>query len=385
MRSNDERYDLAVVGAGVVGLAHALAGARRGLRVIVLDREARAVGASIRNFGFITVTGQSAATWQRARRTREIWDEIAPLAGIPIIHRNECLIVHSAQALDVLHEFVATEMGIGCELLDADQLAQRVPMARLESVTGALWSPHDLRIEPRTATPALAAFLESGLGVTIRRGVHVRAVETPEVITNRGVVHADRVIVAPGPDLVTLFPELHARAGTRLCKLHMLRLAPQPADWRLPAAIMSDLGLIRYQGFSAQPSAAALQTLLATSEAELLAHGIHLIVVQSADGSLIVGDSHEYGSSHDPFFSSEIEALMLQLAHAVLQIPEGRVVERWIGIYPQSESCEWFVDAPDALTRVVQVTTGNGMSTSFGLAEEVIDELVAAPPSLLEG
>jgi D-hydroxyproline dehydrogenase subunit beta len=385
MPSKDERYDLAIVGAGIVGLAHALAASRRGLHVVVLDRQARAVGASIRNFGFITVTGQSAATWQRARRTREIWDEIAPLAGIPIVHRNECLIAHSAQALDVLREFLATEMGVGCELLSPDRLAQRVPMARLESVTAALWSPHDLRIEPRTAIPALAAFLESRLGVTIRRGVHVRAVETPEVITSQGVVYAHRVVVAPGPDLATLFPEVHARTGTRLCKLHMLRLAPQPANWRLPAAIMSDLGLIRYQGFSAMPSAGALQAFLATTEPKLLAHGIHLIVVQSADGSLIVGDSHEYGPSHDPFFSSEVEALMLQLAHAVLEIPQSRVLERWIGIYPQSESCEWFVDAPNARTRIVEVTTGNGMSTSFGLAEEVIEELVAASPSALEG
>lgn len=376
MQSNSERFDLAVVGAGIVGLAHALAAARRGLRVIVLDRQERTVGASIRNFGFITVTGQSAETWQRALRTRAIWDEIAPLAGIPIVHRNECVIVHSSQALDVLREFAATEMGAQCELLNAEQLAQRVPMARMEGVTGALWSPHDLRIEPRTAIPALAAFLESGLGVIIRRGVHVRTVDTPEVATSDGVVYADRVIVAPGPDLVTLFPEIHARMDMRLCKLHMLRLAPQPPNWRLPAAIMSDFGLIRYRGFSAQTSAAALQTLLAGSEPALIAYGIHLIVVQSADGSLIVGDSHEYGAVHDPFFSSEVEALILQLAHSALRISESRVLERWIGIYPQSESREWFVDAPDAETRVVQVTTGNGMSTSFGLAEEVIDELV---------
>jgi glycine/D-amino acid oxidase-like deaminating enzyme len=54
------RYDLAIVGAGILGLAHALAAARQGRRVVVIDREARAIGASVRNFGFVTVTGQSA-------------------------------------------------------------------------------------------------------------------------------------------------------------------------------------------------------------------------------------------------------------------------------------------------------------------------------------
>ena len=51
-------FDLAVVGAGMVGLAHAYAAARAGKRVVVIERDARANGASIRNFGFITVTGQ---------------------------------------------------------------------------------------------------------------------------------------------------------------------------------------------------------------------------------------------------------------------------------------------------------------------------------------
>ena len=47
------RFDLAVVGAGIVGLATALAGARRGMRVLVIDADPQAKGASVRNFGQI--------------------------------------------------------------------------------------------------------------------------------------------------------------------------------------------------------------------------------------------------------------------------------------------------------------------------------------------
>ncbi len=371
------RYDIAIIGAGIVGLAHALAAARRGLRVIVIDGDSRANGASIRNFGFITVTGQSAgAVWNRARRSRDVWAEIAPRANIEIVHRNECLIVHSAEAQKVLAEFKATEMGADCELLSREQVLQRAPMANANNVCGALWSPHELRIEPRTAQPALAAYLQSEYDVTIEWGVHVWGVAAPVIETSAGKVFADRLVVATGPDFVTLFPQIHAKRGVRLCKLQMLRLAPQPPGWRLPASIMSDLGLIRYEGFSAQPAAAVLRETLAAQDPEILAHGIHLIVVQSCDGSLVVGDSHEYGATLDPFYSTDIEAAILRLAYSVLNIPNHDVIERWIGLYPQSESCEAFVEAPDARTRVVQVTTGNGMSTSFGFAEEVIGELL---------
>ena len=71
-------YDVIVVGAGIVGLAHAYTAAQRGLKVLVLERDAECMGASIRNFGFVTVTGQRAgAHWARALRTRDIWKDIA--------------------------------------------------------------------------------------------------------------------------------------------------------------------------------------------------------------------------------------------------------------------------------------------------------------------
>src|SRR5580693_8716073 len=110
-RRMSERFDLAVVGAGIIGLATALAGAKRGLRVIVIDRDAEANGASVRNFGFVTVTGQQrGAMWQRARRSREVWREVAAAANIPILQTGLWMTARRSESVDVLEAFMSTEM-----------------------------------------------------------------------------------------------------------------------------------------------------------------------------------------------------------------------------------------------------------------------------------
>lgn len=369
-------YDLAVVGAGILGLAHALAAARQGFRVVVIDREARAIGASIRNFGFVTVSGQSAGpTWRRALRSRDVWAEVAPQAGIPVLHRGTALLARTPEGQAVLDAFARSEMGEGCDLLPAAGMAARLPMARAEGLRAGLWSPHELRIEPREAIPRLAAWLEAAHGVTVRRGVQVRAVHAPRVETSEGAILADRIVVCPGPDLKSLFPEIMARRRTTLCKLQMLRLTAP--GWRLPAAVMGDLSLGRYHGFADLPEAAPLKARLAAEVPETLANGIHLIVVQSADGSLVVGDSHHYDDSPDPFAPQAVEGLILRHMAELLEVPRPMVTERWVGIYP-SGAAEAFAEAPDEATRVVQVTSGTGMSTSFAIAEEVVAGLFGA-------
>jgi glycine/D-amino acid oxidase-like deaminating enzyme len=105
-------YDLAVVGAGIVGLAHAYAAARRGARVVVIERDLAANGASIRNFGFITVTGQARGeVWRLARRTRDLWTEIAPAAGVASLHRGLVLTLRRRESVALAEAFLATEMG----------------------------------------------------------------------------------------------------------------------------------------------------------------------------------------------------------------------------------------------------------------------------------
>jgi D-hydroxyproline dehydrogenase subunit beta len=380
--SEPGRYDLAVVGAGILGLAHALAAARLGKRVVVIDRDARANGASVRNFGFVTVTGQErGACWRRAVRSREVWDEVAPRAGVPVQHRGLLLAARRPEARAVLEAFLATEMGEGCELLEPAAARERCPMLAADApLAGALWSPHDLRVESREAIPALARYLAEAHGVTILRQASVRAVEPPRIETGRGVVRAEAAVVCPGDDFLTLFPERLATYGLTRCKLHMLRTVPQPPGWRLPGAVMADLSLVRYLGYAALPEAAALRRRLEAEQAEWLANGVHLIVVQSADGSLVVGDSHHYDPTPDPFAPEAVDRLILDELAAVLDLPNPGVAERWTGTYASAPDRLALVDRPSDAVRLVLVTSGTGASTGFAIAEEVVAELYGRGP-----
>jgi FAD dependent oxidoreductase TIGR03364 len=365
---------VAVVGAGIVGLAHALAAARRGKRVVVFDRDSQAVGASIRNFGFITVSGQQAGDcWRRAMRSRDVWVEVASQAGIAIEHRGLYVAARRPEAVAVLEAFLATPMGEGCELLLSSDARQRLAALR-DDVRAVLWSPHDVRVESRTAIPRLAKWLSEVHGVEFRRSTLVHAVSPPRVETSTGRVHADAVIVCPGHDFQTLFADRIAAYQLQACKLQMLRVAlARPV--RLGAAVMSDLGLVRYLGYAELAEAAALRKRLAEEAKEALAHGVHLIVVQSADGSLVVGDSHHYGETLDPFASTAVERLILDELNAVLDLPGAELTERWVGTYASASDRLMVVDRPADAVRLVMITSGTGASTSFAIAEEVIDEL----------
>ena len=369
--------DLVVVGAGVVGLAHALAARRRGLSVVVVDREAEAIGASVRNFGFVTVTGQQAGDcWRRAMRSRDVWLEVAPQAGIAVEHAGLLVTAQRPEAMRVLEAFAATEMGADCALLSAaDARARHGAVLADGALQGALWSPHERRVESRAAIPKLAAWIEHGLGATFLRGTLVSGVEPGRVVTTAGAIGARRIVVCPGDDLLTLFPERIAALGIARCRLHMLKVMPGEAGFRLPGAVMSDLSLVRYLGYAALPEAAALKARLDAEQPEHLAEGIHLIAVQGADGGLIVGDSHHYERSPSPFAPDRVDALILDELHAVLRLPGARVVERWQGVYATLPDRLMIRDAPDPAIRLVIVTSGTGASTAFAIGEETVAEL----------
>jgi FAD dependent oxidoreductase TIGR03364 len=370
-----QSYDLAVVGAGICGLAHALAAARRGKRVVVLDRDAQANGASIRNFGFITVTGQQAdECWRRAKRSLEVWLEVAAAAKIPILQRGLLMIARRPEARAVIEAFLETDMGAECRLVEPRKLKDYGSGLLADEFAGALYSPLEARVESREAIPQLAAWLGERFGVTFLRETAVHSASPPTLETSRGPVAAEAIVVCPGDDFTALHSDRLAPYELARCKLHMMRVRPEHFDERLPP-VMSDLGMIRYLGYAELPAARALRVRLEAEQRDHIHAGVHLIAVRSADGTLVVGDSHHYAATPDPFAPSAVDDLILDEYAHVFAGARPQVVERWTGTYASAPDRLMLVDRPSEALRIVLITSGTGASTSFAIAEEVVAEL----------
>src|SRR5262245_12865107 len=104
-----QHTDVAVVGAGIVGLAHAWAAAKRGLKVTLFERTEWAVGASIRNFGLIWPIGQPfGPAHDHAMRARELWEGVAAKAGLYRMGTGSLHLAYREDEQAVLEEFFAT-------------------------------------------------------------------------------------------------------------------------------------------------------------------------------------------------------------------------------------------------------------------------------------
>ncbi len=220
----------------------------------------------------------------------------------------------------------------------------------------------------------MAAYLAERHGVTFQRETAALSAAPPRLETSRGTLEAETIVVCPGDDFHTLHADRIAAYGLRRCKLHMMRLKPQRFDERLPA-IMSDLGMIRYLGYSELPAARTLARRLETEQGEHIANGVHLIVVRSADNSLIVGDSHHDAATPDPFAPTSVDDLILDEYAHVFAGDAPPITERWIGTYASAKDRLMLVDKPSDALRIVLITSGTGASTSFAIAEEVVADL----------
>lgn len=373
--TSTRQADVAVVGAGIVGLAHALAAARQGLRVVLFERTERAVGASIRNFGLVWPIGQPAGPLRRrALRSREIWLEAARAVGLWCQPSGSLHLAYHDDEVDVLLEFLETtpEARDTCGLLSPEQVAQHSPAARPDKLRYALWSSTELNVDPRQALRALPAWLKERWGVQVRWNAGVIGVSMPWIETLAERWHVGRVVVCGGNDFETLYPREYAASGIVRCQLQMQRTVPQPAGWRLGPSLCAGLTLLHYASFAHCESLAPLRRRIEHVYPFELANNIHVLLSQTALGELTIGDNHVYGLTHEPWSEEAVDAAILGYLQRFATAPNMTIAERWQGYYPLVRGTSELLLEPEPGVTIVNGLGGAGMTLSFGLAEEVV-------------
>ncbi len=366
-------FDVAVVGAGIVGLAHAWMAARRGLRVALFERHAAARGASVRNFGMIWPIGQSPG--QRhdlARRSRELWDEIIAATGLWC---RRCGSLHLAFREDewtVMQEF-CDRHGRECEtrLLTPDRIREIAPAARTDGLRGGLYGRLEIGVSSPEALAAIPRWLHEQLDVQVMWSTPVRQVSASTVTAADGRTwSAERIVVAGGTELAALCPDSVRRLQLSHCRLQMLKTEPQPNGWDAGPLIAGGLSLQHYPAFSDCPGLPALKQRIQHETPELNRFGIHLLAAQNQHGEVILGDSHEYGETVSVFDRVEIDELILREARRMLNLPSFRITHRWHGEYVVFPDPACSIDRPEPGIVVAVAPGGAGMTLAFAEAEQ---------------
>jgi D-hydroxyproline dehydrogenase subunit beta len=359
-----ERFDLAVVGAGIVGLGHAVAAVERGLKVVVVDRATAITGASIRNFGQIGTSMHAGQARDYAERARELWIRLAERAGFWLAHTGTLMVAQADDEMALLEE-----AGLG-ELLTAAQVAELAPVV---GVVGGMRRSGDLQVDPREAAPAIARYL-AARGVEFRWRTAALGVTPDTLHTSRGDIAADAIVVAVNFDVDQLFPGIAEEFGVQRCGLDMM--LADGVGLRIP--ILTGSSMLRYTAFANTTAAAAVRERYAREEPDILARDVNQMYTERPDGTLLVGDTHYTGTAIEPFQDEAAFELLERLTSRLFGAPI-RIRQRWQGVYASAPG-DFLIAAPVDGVRVVSVTTGIGMTTGLGLAASVIDDLFGPTP-----
>ena len=197
--------DLVVIGGGVIGVMTAWFAAQKGLRAVVLEKGRVAGEQSSRNWGWIRQQGRDPAELPVMIEANQHWRALDPQvqAEIGLRQTGTLYLAKDAAEMDRFAAWMphARAHDLDTVLLTSAQVAAKIPDSA-HSWAGAMWTASDMRAEPWVAVPALArAAARAGVQIVencAARGLDRAAGRVGGVVTERGTISCDRVVLAGG-------------------------------------------------------------------------------------------------------------------------------------------------------------------------------------------
>ena len=367
-----------VVGGGIIGTTHARAALKEGHEVLHLERDSVPQSASVRNFGLIWVSGRkSGDELDVAIRAREIWEEIHRENAELIFRGNGSLTLAKNEAeLRVMEECLSKS---DARLRKWDILGkketQKINPALRGNFMASLWCPLDGAVEPESVLTSLRQGLARNPLYMWRHSVDVIDIKSSEnrvtaVAKSGEVFEGDFLILCPGADHSSLFKEQFDSAPIR--KVHLQMMSTAPFDEQITTSIADGDSMRYYPGYDV-PNLSKLPPQHPVAEK----HHMQLLLVQRADGTITIGDTHAY----DEPFPFSLDEEPYQYLHGIASDLFGRelppIVRRWSGVYSQRTDGA-VCDRRRIATNIISVTGpgGRGNSLAPAIAETTVKEIL---------
>jgi glycine/D-amino acid oxidase-like deaminating enzyme len=200
-----KQADIVIIGAGIQGCAAAYYMAKRGMKVVLLDKARVAAQQSSRAWGFVRVQMRDEDEVPLAIATKRLWRGLeAELeadvewneGGTLYLCPDEKTLAYRAKWLDVARKF-----DLETRMLSPAEIRARLPGIGNPGL-GALFTETDGHAEPKKAAPAFAAAARR-LGATIIEGngaldIEIAGGQVVGVVSEAGNVKARTVLLCAG-------------------------------------------------------------------------------------------------------------------------------------------------------------------------------------------
>ncbi|MBV8674687.1 MAG: FAD-dependent oxidoreductase [Acidobacteriaceae bacterium] len=354
------RFDVAVIGAGIVGAACSLEFARAGLHVAVIERDSVASGATGAAMGHVVVTDDSPAQLALTTYAQSLWSELAPSLPASVeYYRPGTIWIASDhdEMAEVRRKFQSYRShDIPCELLDSQALAEAEPNLR-QPLSGGLLATSDAVLHPHHAAEYLI-YEAQKLDAQIMTGYAVTRASRGQVFLESGeTLSAGYIVNAAGALARSVSPGVPVRK--RKGHLILTETYPGYAHHQLV-----ELGYLK--------SAHA-------SEADSVAFNVQ----PRLSGHLLIGSSRQYGAEHPGLDQHMVDAIKERAAFFMPGITGLTAIRSWTGFRAATPDKLPLIGPTEDPTVVLATGhEGLGITTSLATARLLADHLLGRPSAI---
>jgi len=354
-------YDVAVVGAGIVGAACADELARRGLHVVVIGADIVGSGATAAGMGHIVVMDDSAAQFALTRYSQQLWQELR--SELPDdVEYEQCGTIWVAADEDEMTEVHRKrtyygERGVPTDVLDAKALQSLEPHLR-PGMAGGLLVPEDGVLYP----PCAALFLmerAQAHGAKLILGTSVAQIGDARVHLADGKEIAAEIIVnAAGASAADLLPELQIKKR----KGHLVITDRYP-------------GFVRHQ---------LVELGYLKSAHSVTGDSVAFNVQPRRTGQVLIGSSRQYGAEHKEVDNFMLVRMLQRAQEYLPGLSQMSTVRTWTGFRAATPDKLPLI-GPWTGDKSIFLATGHeglGITTSLGTARILAGQITGAKPEI---